>query len=320
MHYLLSETHMTASFIPLTHEGVLSIRGSDAKKFLQGQVTCNLAYISDDRSSLGARCTPKGRMLSSFRVLLENDGYLLAMDKDVLAPLIEEMQKFAAFSKSKLSDDSALWSRFGLYQGDTALTALGIDLPSEINSTVHHNKMIAVRVSDLLSEIWVSADEGPCLHKRLLNLLPEASLNTWFLGKIRSGIGHVSLPNREQFIPQMLNLTALDAVSFVKGCYTGQEIVARMHYLGRLKRHMYRFQVSGDTVPAVGTPLLSPVHSSAVGEVVCAARSEQGIELLATALDDAVSDARIYLEGNEHDLLEQLELPYSLDTEREILR
>ncbi len=309
-----------ASFTPLTHEGVFAVRGPDAKAFLQGQITCNLAYVSDERSSLGARCTPKGRMLSSFRVLLENDGYLLAMDTQVLDVQLAEMQKYAVFSKSKLSNDSALWSRFGLYQGDAALTALGIDLPQEVNSTVHSNQMIAVRVSELLTELWVSADEGPCLHKRLLNLLPEAPLNTWLLGQIRSGIGHVSMQTREQFIPQMLNLPALDAVSFKKGCYTGQEIVARMQYLGKLKRHMYRFQLAVSEVPAIGTPLLSPVHSSAVGEVVSAARSEYGVELLATALDEAVGDGRIYLDGHEAQVLEQLELPYLLDTEREILR
>ncbi len=309
-----------ASFTPLTHESVLAVRGSDAKAFLQGQITCHLAYVSDERSSLGARCTPKGRMLSSFRVLLENDGYLLAMNHEILVSQLAELQKYAVFSKSKLSDDSALWSRFGLYQGDAALTALGIDLPKEINSTVHHNHMIAIRASEHLTELWVSADEGPCLHKRLLNLLPEAPLNTWLLGEIRSGIGHVSPATREQFIPQMLNLPALDAVSFKKGCYTGQEIVARMQYLGKLKRHMYRFQVASTDIPAPGTALLSPVHSSAVGEVVSAARSEYGVELLATALVDAVSDGRIYFESNEKILLEQLDLPYLLDSEREILR
>ncbi len=309
-----------ASFTPLTHESVLAVRGPDAKAFLQGQITCNLAYVSDERSSLGARCTPKGRMLSSFRILLENDGYLLAMNHEILVSQLAELQKYAVFSKSKLSDDSALWNRFGLYQGDQALTALGIDLPKEINSTVHHNHMIAIRVSELLTELWVSASEGPCLHKRLLNLLPEAPLNTWLLGEIRSGIGHVSPATREQFIPQMLNLPALDAVSFKKGCYTGQEIVARMQYLGKLKRHMYRFQIASTDIPEAGTALMSPVHSSAVGEVVSAARSEYGVELLATALVDAVSDGRIYFENNEKVMLEQLDLPYLLDTEREILR
>ena len=166
----------SASFTPLTHEGVLAIRGADAKSFLQGQITCNLGYVSDERSSLGARCTPKGRMLSSFRVLLENDGYLLAMDHDILVAQLAELQKFAVFSKSKLSDDSALWSRFGLYKADEALSALGIDLPSEINSTVHHNQMIAIRVSEHLTELWIKAEDGPCLRKRLLNLLPEAPL------------------------------------------------------------------------------------------------------------------------------------------------
>ncbi len=310
----------SASFTPLTHEGVLAIRGADAKSFLQGQITCNLGYVSDERSSLGARCTPKGRMLSSFRVLLENDGYLLAMDHDILVAQLAELQKFAVFSKSKLSDDSALWSRFGLYKADDALSTLGIDLPSEINSTVHHNQMIAIRVSEHLAELWMRADEGPCLRKRLLNLLSEAPLNTWLLEQIRSGIGHVSMPIREQFIPQMLNFPALDAVSFKKGCYTGQEIVARMQYLGKLKRHMYHFQLATKDIPAAGTQLMSPVHSSAVGEVVSAAQSEYGIELLATALSDAVNDGRIYLDGNEKNILEPLELPYSLDTEREILR
>ncbi len=309
-----------ASFTPLTHEGVLAVRGADAKSFLQGQITCNLAYVSDERSSLGARCTPKGRMLSSFRVLLENDGYLLAMDHDILVEQLAELQKFAVFSKSKLTDDTALWSRFGLFQGDDALNALGVNLPSEINSAVHHNQMIAIRVSEELTELWVAADEGPCLRKRLLNLLPEAPLNTWLLGQIRSGIGHVTPTNREQFIPQMLNLPALDAVSFKKGCYTGQEIVARMQYLGKLKRHMYRFQLATSDIPEIGTSLLSPVHSSRVGEVVSVAHSDYGVELLATALDDAVGDGRIYLEGNEKVLLEQLDVPYLLDTDREILR
>ena len=309
-----------ASFTQLTHEGVLAVRGVDAKTFLQGQITCHLGYVSDQRSSLGARCTPKGRMLSSFRVLLDKDGYLLAMDHAILAAQLAELQKFAVFSKSKLSDDSTLWSRFGLCQGDAALAALGIELPAEANSTVHHNNMIAIRVSAELIELWVHADEGSCLRKRLLGQLSEAPLNTWLLAQIRSGIGHVTLPTRELFIPQMLNLPALDAVSFKKGCYTGQEIVARMQYLGKLKRHMYRFQMIGETVPEPGTALLSPVHSSAVGEVVSAARSEYGIELLATALDDAVGDGRIHLEGAEKTFLEPLELPYALDTEREILR
>ena len=309
-----------ASFTPLTHEGVLAIRGADAKTFLQGQITCHLGYVNDNRSSLGARCTPKGRMLSSFRVLLENDGYLLAMDHDILVAQLAELQKYAVFSKSKLSDDSALWSRFGLYQGEAALAAMGIDLPAEPNSTVHHNNMIAIRVSADLAELWVNADEGACLRKRLLGHLVESPLNTWLLAQIRSGIGHVSMPTREQFIPQMLNLPALDAVSFKKGCYTGQEIVARMQYLGKLKRHMYRFQIATQTLPEPGTALMSPVHSSSVGEVVSAARSEYGVEFLATALDDAVGDGRIYLEGNEKALLEPLELPYALDTEREILR
>src|SRR3989338_6619129 len=97
----------SAFFCTLSHEGILAVRGPDASKFLQGQVTCNLNYLNDSQCSLGARCTPKGRMQSSFRIVSQNDGYLLAMDKDLLEAQLTELQKYAAFSKSKLGDESA---------------------------------------------------------------------------------------------------------------------------------------------------------------------------------------------------------------------
>ena len=90
----------SAFFCPLSHEGVLAVRGSDAAKFLQGQLTCNLNYLSDTQASLGARCTPKGRMLSSFRIVQQGDGYLLAMASELLDSQLTDLQKYAAFSKS----------------------------------------------------------------------------------------------------------------------------------------------------------------------------------------------------------------------------
>ena len=97
----------SAFFCPLSHEGVLAVRGSDAAKFLQGQLTCNLNYLSDTQASLGARCTQKGRMQSSFRILLQGDGVLLAMASELLEPQLADLKKYAVFSKSKLTDESA---------------------------------------------------------------------------------------------------------------------------------------------------------------------------------------------------------------------
>lgn len=137
----------SAFFCTLSHEGVLAVRGVDAGKFLQGQLTCNLDYLSDSRASLGARCTQKGRMQSSFRILLEGDGVLMAMASELLEPQLADLKKYAVFSKSKLTDESAAWVRFGLENADKMLAGLGLELPSETDSVARHESLIAIRVS-----------------------------------------------------------------------------------------------------------------------------------------------------------------------------
>jgi folate-binding protein YgfZ len=310
----------SAFFCTLSHEGVLAVRGVDAGKFLQGQLTCNLDYLSDAKATLGARCTQKGRMQSSFRILLEGDGYLLAMASELIEAQLLDLKKYAVFSKSKLTDESASWTRFGLNEGDDALVALGLDLPQDTDAVVRGNDLIAIRVSPGRAELWVRADQASDVRGRLAGLLSEGSLNDWLLGQIRAGIGQVVGLTRETFIPQMLNLQAVGGVSFKKGCYTGQEIVARMQYLGKLKRRLYRLNLSSGQLPEPGTALFSPVHGSAVGEVVIAANAAEGIELLAVLQADAAEDGNIHLGAPDGLALQLSDLPYTLDSKLETQR
>ncbi|WP_341521100.1 folate-binding protein YgfZ [Pseudomonas sp. G.S.17] len=310
----------SAFFCPLSHEGVLAVRGVDASKFLQGQLTCNLDYLSDAKATLGARCTQKGRMQSSFRILLEGDGCLLAMASELIEPQLADLKKYAVFSKSKLSDESASWLRFGLQDGDGALVSLGLDLPQDTDSVVRDNDLIAIRVSPARAELWVRAEQAADIRSRLAAQLPEGTLNDWLLGQIRAGIGQVVGSTREEFIPQMLNLQAVGGVSFKKGCYTGQEIVARMQYLGKLKRRLYRLTLSEQSAPEPGTALFSPVHASAVGNVVLAARTQEGVELLAVLQADAAESGDIHLGSVEGPTLQLAELPYTLDSKLETQR
>ena len=310
----------SAFFCTLSHEGVLAVRGADASKFLQGQLTCNLNYLSDTQASLGARCTQKGRMQSSFRILLEGDGVLMAMATELLEPQLADLKKYAVFSKSKLTDESAGWIRFGLEHGDAALASLGLALPAETDSVARNDGLIALRVSPDRAELWVRADQADTIKGKLSTLLAEGDLNQWLLGQIRAGIGQVMPSTRELFIPQMLNLQAVGGVSFKKGCYTGQEIVARMQYLGKLKRRLYRLQLEASELPEPGTPLFSPTHGSSIGEVVIAARTEQNIELLAVLQAEAAEDGNLHLGALEGPDLHLLDLPYQLDRDREIQR
>ncbi|VVO22560.1 YgfZ/GcvT domain-containing protein [Pseudomonas fluorescens] len=310
----------SAFFCTLSHEGVLAVRGPDASKFLQGQLTCNLNYLSDTQASLGARCTQKGRMQSSFRILAQGDGYLLAMVTELLEPQLADLKKYAVFSKSKLTDESAAWVRFGLGQADAALSALGLELPAETDAVVRANGLIAIRVSPDRAELWAAADQAQTLRDQLSAQLVEGDLNQWLLGQVRAGIGQVMATTRELFIPQMLNLQAVGGVSFKKGCYTGQEIVARMQYLGKLKRRLYRLQLDASELPEPGAQLFSPTHGSSIGEVVIAAQAGQGIELLAVLQAEAAEGGIIHLGALEGPALQLLDLPYQLDRDREIQR
>lgn len=310
----------SAFFCPLSHEGVLAVRGFDAAKFLQGQLTCNLNYLSDTHASLGARCTQKGRMQSSFRILLQGDGVVLAMARELLEPQLADLKKYAVFSKSRLTDESAAWARFGLVDADQALAGLGLDLPAETDSVVRSEALIAIRVSPGRAELWAPAEQATALHDQLAAQLKEGNLNQWLLGQIRAGIGQVMEQTRELFIPQMINLQAVGGVSFKKGCYTGQEIVARMQYLGKLKRRLYRLSLAGGELPVPGTPLFSPNHGSAIGEVVIAAQADETVELLAVLQAEAADSGDVHLGTLEGPGLQLLDLPYSLDRDREIQR
>lgn len=310
----------SAFFCPLSHEGVLAVRGVDASKFLQGQLTCNLDYLSEAKATLGARCTQKGRMQSSFRILLEGDGVLLAMASELIEAQLLDLKKYAVFSKSKLTDESASWVRFGLSHGDAALASLGLELAQDTDSVVRANDLIAIRVSPARAELWVRADQADDIRNRLAAQLPEGSLNDWLLGQIRAGIGQVFGQTREEFIPQMINLQAVGGVSFKKGCYTGQEIVARMQYLGKLKRRLYRLALEDNDVPEPGIELFSPVHASSAGNVVLAARTGSGVELLAVLQADAVENGNIRLGNPQGQALRLSELPYTLDAKLETQR
>jgi len=308
----------SAFYTELNHEGILAVRGADAAKFLQGQLTCNLNYLNAEYSSLGARCTPKGRMTSSFRILAEGEGFLLAMAKDLLESQLTDLKKYAVFSKATLSDDSAQWARFGLSGADAVLAELGLQLSGEADQVARADGLIAIGLGQGRVELWAPTERAAATADLLQARLPHAELNDWLLGQVRAGVGQVFGATRELFIPQMINLQAVGGVSFKKGCYTGQEIVARMQYLGRLKRRLQRLKFDGAELPEPGRELFSPVHSTSVGEVVLAARAADGVELLAVLQDDAAADGNVRL--GEDQPLRLLDLPYVLDSDREIQR
>lgn len=310
-----------AFFCALPHEGIITIQGIDSKKFLQSQLTCNLDYLSITQTSLGARCTPKGRMISSFRVIEQAaNHYLLCLDQRLIEKQITDLKKYAIFSKVTLTEESTDWVRFGLSSTDDKLQFLNIDIPTENNQLSRQAGQLLIKISHNRFELWIPKAQAQEIEQLLNAHLAVQPLNVWLLGQIEAGIGQVFLETSETFIPQMINIQSLGGVSFKKGCYTGQEIVARMQYLGKLKRHLYRFTLNSPQLPAIATPLFSTTHSTAVGEVVLAATTTTNtIEILAVVQDDAV-EAKLWLQDHEEQPLKLLPLPYRVNPDEEIKR
>ncbi len=319
------ETATTADTIcPLSHQAVLEILGPDSKSFLQGQLTCNLNELNQTQSALGAACTHKGRMYTSFRLVEQSaNRILMGMSADVLAKTQATLAKYAVFSKAELTDLSEEYHLFGVAgpNAEQHLQSLGYEIPSDINQVSQNDEVTIVKINNNhCYEVWLPTTCALATWRKLCDLFQPSSNILWQLVDIRDGRGTITAPTVEVFIPQMLNYHLTNAVSFNKGCYTGQEIVARMQYRGKLKRHMYRGKIKSKTMVTAGDNLFSESSEQSAGTVVSAVKTGSNEwEMLFVATDGLAASNQLQLSNavtanGEPDTLEQLALPYVIDS------
>ncbi|RMG33639.1 MAG: folate-binding protein [Gammaproteobacteria bacterium] len=305
----------------LSHLGLIRVTGEDRSDFLQGQLTNDIRKVDPAHSQLSSYCSPKGRMLASFRIF-ERDGALyLMLPAERLDAILKRLRMFVLRSRVTLADASDELARVEL-SGDCAADLLPIEPPGEDNASVTVDGYTVIQVPgdrprfqviaepSAMQALWVEATE---------NGARPASARAWALLDIRAGIPTVYDATVEAFVPQMANLQAVEGVSFTKGCYTGQEVVARMQYLGKLKRRMYRVRVDTDRLPEPGQELFSPHTESGqgTGRVVAAAPSpEGGYEALVVVEIASAERGDIHLGDAEGPVLQFLDLPYAVVTDK----
>lgn len=300
--------------IELDHYGLLGVEGPDAAKFLQGQVTCDVHELAHRVTRLGAQCNIKGRMLVSFRALQRDDQrILLRMHQGLIEKALMSFGKYIVFSKAKLHDRSSDYRRIGLYgpQAESLLRSAFAKVPEENDERVIADDHIIIKLDVQRYECWLGIDAENILAQLAPHTIPAAE-NLWTLLNIRAGIGEVLPESYELFTPQALNYQLVNAVNFRKGCYTGQEIVARLHYRGTLKRHMHRivFDADHDGLPLPGSSLNNS-QGNAIGEIVMAAyANHQQIEALANIVDEQLIDAWLAQKK-----VQPMSLPYAIPTE-----
>ncbi len=302
----------------LTNKQLLLVKGPDAGKFLQGQVTCDVKELNEPVTRLGAQCNPKGRILLSFRALqMNNETIALRLPASMMESAQKTLGKYIVFSKAKLQDGGNDFALFGLF-GDSAAAVASTffqQLPTTYEGWIEKDGSYLIQLAANRFECWVATATVGSFLDAIEKQTQKVSADEWQLLDIAAGIGEVYPESYELFTPQELNYQLVNGINFRKGCYTGQEIVARLHYRGKLKRHMYRFEYKNDQIPPPGTTIINSLSGQNAGTVVMAALNQQGkIELLASLLDEQIDQAKV---ESATEKLSQLSLPYAIPTAEE---
>jgi tRNA-modifying protein YgfZ len=296
--------------------GVLTVSGEDALRFLQGQTTCDMRDVSHTHSTLGAFCTPKGRVFANFRAFKIADTFYLHMDKSIVESTRLALDKYIRFFKALMTNESKQWTCFGVagIQAEEVLKTVFTNIPEAINAVIEIKSGMIIRLPNTQPrfEVWLNDVATADEYRQLLSTeLKIASPSIWNLLNIRAGLAYITIETVEAFTPHMINYQAVGGISFTKGCYTGQEIVARTHYLGKLKKHLYRLSVNTTELPITGSAVIQ--NGQPVGEVVNAVMvNANTVELLAVIQQQSIETGGLSINGQEATILT---LPYSLESE-----
>ena len=228
-----------AALTPITHFDLLRFHGSDAKTFLQGQLTCDLDQVTSDQAQFGGYCTPKGRLLANFLLWSDAQGYLMQLPADVSASVADRLRKFVLRSDTKIERESGLRALGLAGPAASALVQQELGAPPQRRLALAvHARASMVRLPGENLLVLAASTAMAALWESLAKRAVPAGAECWNWVQIQAGVPWITAPTQDQFLPQMIGLDAIGGVSFDKGCYTGQEIVARTHFLGEVKRKL----------------------------------------------------------------------------------
>ena len=279
----------------LSHLGLLEINGADAITFLQGQVTNDVKLLDGNTSHYTGYCNPKGRLLALFFAFNHYNHLHLQFDRELVVPILKRLKMYVMRSKVDITDTTTSIIKIGL-SGENAgflLESLFVQVPKNEYDLVNLENGTLVRLagSKPRYEIFTSDLHASTIWNCLKQHCMPVGKDCWDSLEIEAGIPEIVSKTQEEFVPQMLNLDLLDAINFKKGCYTGQEIVARTHYLGKVKRRTLRGQIETIELPEAGDDILNGAQD-VVGKIVRSAPAlgNKADVLVEVRLDSVVLD------------------------------
>ncbi|MBL0599953.1 tRNA-modifying protein YgfZ [Aeromonas jandaei] len=284
----------------LTKIAITRLSGQDRVKYLQGQVTCDVNALQPGQSTLGGHCDPKGKLWSDFRLLCLEESLLLLTTPSVLERQLPELKKFAVFSKVEIAADE---------RHATGLAGKGTDAWIATQFGLEQSGLVAGGMA-----VKIEQDRWLLVSSEQADALPAGDESLWWGLEIKAGLPHMEAVHQGEFIPQMLNLQALDGICFNKGCYMGQETVARAKYRGANNRALFLLAGSASEPVNAGDTLEIQLGDNwrRSGMVLNAWQHQGQVWLTAVLPKDTEADARFRLKQEESSQLTLHPLPYEL--------
>jgi tRNA-modifying protein YgfZ len=304
----------------LENLALIQFAGEDATSFLHNQLTCDVTALEVNRSTYGSYCTPKGRVLATFLLVRMADGYVMQLPTALRERIQKRLAMYVLRSKVKVADAGPQWIQVGLSGEDAASHLEGAfgAVPHENHQATLTRGGIIIRLPAGRYQALVSSKNAQAALDALTagtEPLPPAH---WEWLDIRAGIPTILPATQEQFVPQMLNMDLIGGLSFSKGCYPGQEIVARMHFLGRLKQRMYLAHfpaaANGAAPPQPGDKLYSAdLGNQSSGMIVNASPSPaDGYDVLAVIQISSAQAHAVHWKSLEGPVLALAPMPYPI--------
>tara|TARA_R110002126_G_scaffold119373_13_gene260272 strand:- start:2921 stop:3892 length:972 start_codon:yes stop_codon:yes gene_type:complete len=309
----LSNQVQGAFIAPLPAFDIVSVSGNDKRKYLQSQTTCDIDQLNTDSFLRGAHCDAKGKTWSVFHLLEQADDLLIVAFRDELSASVAQWRKFGVFSKVSFESCQDSYAVLGIGGEDSEqlIAKLGFVPPAADGQLSRHNNGALLR---LAADHYLLLLAKPDAIALLDGPLPLAAPTLWLKQHILLGLCYLEQPLIGEFVPQMLNLQAVNAISFSKGCYLGQETVARMKYLGRNKRAAWILQANTDEAPAAGCDIEQQFNDNwrRVGQVINAVNINNQLWLIAVLPNDITPADSLRLKSDSAPALQLLPLPYPL--------
>ena len=301
----------------LSNYSVLKVSGEDTIIFLQGQFTCDLTKIQEGHISFGAWCNNKGRIFTNFLIIKAADFLYLILPTELKEEFIKKLRMYVLRSRVVIEDMSQEKILLGI-RGESLQPLLAEVLPGlpvESNTVIMQNDCMVLKLNDTSERFIIIAliNNAQSLWTDLIEHLTPVGNHFWQLYEILSGHAWINPRTSGELLPQSINMDVLGGLSLDKGCYLGQEIIARMHFRGKIKQRMYLAGLNSSTVPEEGNKLYMHESNKSVGEIVNVFKHPDGFYRLLATIDIVnAKDDHLHIESTDEPALNILSLPYSI--------